>query len=68
VTAKAKTIPATFLVKFRLDMMVSIFHSAAPEQSVWIKNPVVLAIGTAIALAAQASNPPANTWSGSLSL
>jgi hypothetical protein len=48
--------------------MVSIFHSAAPEQSVWIKNPVVLAIGTAIALAAQASNPPANTWSGSLSL
>jgi hypothetical protein len=28
--------------------MVSIFHSAAPEQSVWTKNPLVLAIGTAI--------------------
>jgi hypothetical protein len=26
--------------------VVSIFHSAAPEQSVWIENPVVLAIGT----------------------
>jgi hypothetical protein len=42
-------------------MMVSIFHSAAREQSVWIKNPVVLAIVTAIALAAQAGNSPANT-------
>jgi hypothetical protein len=47
--------------------MVSIFHSAAPEQPVWIKNPLALAIGTAIALAAQAGNPPANTWCGSLS-
>jgi hypothetical protein len=46
--------------------MVSIFHSADPEQSVWIKNPFVLTIDTAIGLAAQASNPPANTWSGSL--
>jgi hypothetical protein len=38
--------------------MVSIFDSAAPEQSVWMKNQLVLATGTAIVLAAQAGNPP----------
>jgi hypothetical protein len=34
VTAKAKTIPAAFPMRFRFDMIVSIFHGAAAELAV----------------------------------